>query len=630
MDLPLVILNSFDVTEECLGLVFTWNGYTESDTQKSILRFIESSSDDLRDQYLNFITSLGKSQNKNGRLNKHFEINEGPSLWWMSLIAEKSPYKSPRIIDCIRLMALERIVIIHQPKRVVLCLDDRLLADAIRLMCNRLGIDFSWQYKRKFILANVFGADRVLSFFSKCTALIYLIYYFASRWTLRVSGLRNESSSKDSVFFASYLFNLDMEAAEKGSYYSNQWGGLPDLIHQMGGKTFHLEHFIKSPAIQNPKSAKRVMSLFDYSSAYRFHSFFDGPLSFQVFLKVFFDFLKLSRKCRELGTVSELFNVPKSKVNLWPILKNDWFCSFTGKTAVSNLILIDLFGRHMKEISFQKMGFYLCENMGWERALIKAWKNNNHGTLIAVPHSTIRFWDLRYFSTPDLNTHPSEVGLPLPDRYALNGEMARTTLIQNGYPKKILSKVEALRYQFLEKHMNISLSHAPEIVIKHKNVKKILVLGDFTKHQTDLMLKTLEVLVKEFSFRAEYTLKPHPVCAIDILDYPILKGAQTNKSLQDIVGDFDLVFSSNVTSASLDCFLMQKKVIVLLDGMDLNSSPLRGVAGVKFISNAEELYVAIETAEEGIEAPRVKEFFWIDSEMPKWKKLISNLIQPDS
>lgn len=73
----------------------------------------------------------------------------------------------------------------------------------------------------------------------------------------------------------------------------------------------------------------------------------------------------------------------------------------------------------------------------------------------------------------------------------------------------------------------------------HKKVKKILVLGDFTNRQTDLMLKTLEVVVKKFRFHAEFTLKPHPVCTIDILDYPLLKGAQTNKPLQDIVGDFD-------------------------------------------------------------------------------------------
>ena len=628
MDQPLVISNSFDATADCLGLVFTWNGYTESDTQKSILRFIENSSDDLREQYLNFISSLGTSQNKNGRLSKYFEINEGPSLWWMSLLVEKSPYKSPRIIDCIRLLALEKIFNIHKPKKVVFCLGDRRLSHSVRLLCNRLGIDFIWQYKYASMVLNPVLGDRFSSFYSKCRALIYLIYYFASRWSLRSPRARNGSSSKDSVFFASYFFNLDLELAEKGSYYSRQWGDLPQFLHRGGWKTFHLEHFIKSPAIQNPKVAKRVMSLLGHCSHRRSHRFVDAHLSCQVFLKVIADYWKLYQKYRELENVSELFNVPNSKLNLWHVLKNDWFCSFVGKTSVENLILIELFGRHMKEISFQKMGFYLCENMGWERALIKAWKNNNHGTLIAVPHSTIRFWDLRYFSTPDLNTHPSEVGLPLPDRYALNGEMARKALIQNGYPKEILSKVEALRYQFLEKHMNISPSNDPETVTNDKKVKRILVLGDFTKHQTDLMLKTLEALVKKFRFRAEYTLKPHPVCAIDILDYPLLKGAQTNKRLQDIVVDFDLMFSSNVTSASLDCFLMHKKVIVFLDGTDLNSSPLRGVAGVKFISNAEELYVAIETAEEVIETSRVNDFFWIDSEMSKWKKLISKLIRP--
>lgn len=625
MDQPLVISNSFDATADCLGLVFTWNGYTESDTQKSILRFIENSSDDLREQYLNFISSLGTSQNKNGRLSKYFEINEGPSLWWMSLLVEKSPYKSPRIIDCIRLLALEKIFNIHKPKKVVFCLGDRRLSHSVRLLCNRLGIDFIWQYKYASMVLNPVLGDRFSSFYSKCRALIYLIYYFASRWSLRSPRARNGSSSKDSVFFASYFFNLDLELAEKGSYYSRQWGDLPQFLHRGGWKTFHLEHFIKSPAIQNPKVAKRVMSLLGHCSHRRSHRFVDAHLSCQVFLKVIADYWKLYQKYRELENVSELFNVPNSKLNLWHVLKNDWFCSFVGKTSVENLILIELFGRHLQGISFQKIGFYLCENMGWERALIKAWKKNNHGTLIAVPHSTIRFWDLRYFSAPNPNTNTDEVGLPLPDIYAVNGEMARKALLHNGYPQEMLENVEAVRYKFLEKNINISVKTDRDTVANQNTIKRILVLGDFTERQTDLMLKMLESLVEKFGDVAEFCLKPHPVCDVEISDYPSLKGSQTIQPLEDIVGDFDLVFGSNVTTASLDCFLMHSKVIVFLDENDLNNSPLRGISGVRFVSNLEELYLSIIAAKEESVIRRVHDFFWIDSAMPRWEKLVSKL-----
>ena len=147
-----------------------------------------------------------------------------------------------------------KIFNIHKPKKVVFCLGDRRLSHSVRLLCNRLGIDFIWQYKYASMVLNPVLGDRFSSFYSKCRALIYLIYYFASRWSLRSPRARNGSSSKDSVFFASYFFNLDLELAEKGSYYSRQWGDLPQFLHRGGWKTFHLEHFIKSPAIQNQKS----------------------------------------------------------------------------------------------------------------------------------------------------------------------------------------------------------------------------------------------------------------------------------------------------------------------------------------------------------------------------------------
>ena len=626
MNKLLLITDSFDSCADPEVLTYTWTGYSERDKQKSILNFIETSADNFKAQYLNFIASLSNAQFSNEILSEYFVVNDGPSLWWMSLLAEKSTYKSSRITDCIRLMALEKIILIHKPKRLMFCIDDRILADSIQILCNGLAIDFIWQHKSNRLKLNFFRSDRFLHFYSKFTAAIYLVYYFVTRWPLRDSRIRSGSRGTDTVFFASYLYNLDLALAEEGIYHSRQWGLLPEFINQSGHKTFHLEHFVKSPAIQKPKLAKRIMSFFDSNYFDQSHISFDGLLSFQVLRNIIFDYLKLRKKILNIKNVRELFRVPNSELNLWPVLKNDWFCSFLGKTSVSNLIVIELFSRHMQRLSFQKIGFYLCENIAWERALIKAWKDNNHGILIAVPHSTIRFWDLRYFSSPEHNAHPSEIGLPLPDKYAVNGQMARNALIQNGYPANVIEDVEALRYQFLENYLNVS-SNIDEGSMKYKKAKtRILVVGDSTKHQTDLMLRALEILVDKFDFLADYTLKPHPVCDIDMKEYPLLKGNQTNESLQSIVGNFDFVFGSNDTTASLDCFLMRSKVIVFLDENDLNFSPLRGVSGISFVSNPQELYEAMIKSAEDPEIRTVQhDFFWIDSTMPKWKKLVNEL-----
>jgi surface carbohydrate biosynthesis protein (TIGR04326 family) len=452
-----------------------------------------------------------------------------------------------------------------------------------------------------------------------------LFYYFLTRWSLRNIELKNQSLSNKSVFFSSYFFNLDSKLAKQGVYHSRQWGELPAFINRYGKKTVHLENFIKSPEIPDPSIAKRMLKSFNQNNTQSFHIFLDGYLSLNILTKVITHYFKLNRRIIDYKIIKEAFNVKDSKLNLWPLLKDDWFCSTTGKTSVANLILINLFEKHLNELSFQKAGFYLCENQGWERALIKAWRNNKHGRLIAVPHSTIRFWDLRYFSDPRVNSSPSKYNLPTPDNYALNGEMALKSFIQNNYPKKNLLKVEALRYQFLASNIIRELPKKPISKIDNKVIKRILILGDFTEQQTDLMLKDLESITKKYTFTAKYTLKPHPVSQIKTSYYPLLNLEITKKPLEDIVKDFDIVFASNTTTASLDCFLMRKKVVIFLDSNNLNFSPLRNVDGVEFVSNLDELYLAIKNEIDFAGKVEKSNFFWIDLEMQKWKKIISEI-----
>ena len=75
-------------------LVFHWRRYSESDNVRSVLKTIESDSDDLRKEYLKFIYDLGELNIKGKRIVDYLEIEPGFSLWWMSLLAEKNYIKS--------------------------------------------------------------------------------------------------------------------------------------------------------------------------------------------------------------------------------------------------------------------------------------------------------------------------------------------------------------------------------------------------------------------------------------------------------------------------------------------------------------------------------------------------------
>src|SRR6266513_2814318 len=101
-----------------------------------------------------------------------------------------------------------------------------------------------------------------------------------------------------------------------------------------------------------------------------------------------------------LRSMKSAFRPNGSNLLLWPVLRGDWSDSMRGPAAVNNLLMIELFDEVLRSMPHQATGLYLCENQGWERAMIHAWRKHRHGRLIAVAHSTIRFWDLRYFTDP--------------------------------------------------------------------------------------------------------------------------------------------------------------------------------------------------------------------------------------
>ena len=95
----------------------------------------------------------------------------------------------------------------------------------------------------------------------------------------------------------------------------------------------------------------------------------------------------------------------------------------------------------------------------------------------------------------------------------------------------------------------------------------------------------------------------------------------TNTPLAELLAVCDVVFTSNIASAAVDAYCSGIPVVQMLNGNTLNTSPLRGLASVVYVTNPIELAEALRAAphrERGVVEP----YFYLDKELPLWCKLL--------
>lgn len=241
------------------------------------------------------------------------------------------------------------------------------------------------------------------------------------------------------------------------------------------------------------------------------------------------------------------------------------------------------------------------------------WRKYSHGKIIGVAHSTIRFWDIRYFYSLSTLSDKQNCSLPRPDKIAVNGKPGWRLLIDSGFNEKDLVEVEALRYQYLS-----TATVSSSILNQESTQKSLLIIGDFTIERT---IKMLDIATKANHLSDNHlniSLKPHPACRLGQLSQ--FNFTVINEPIGCVARNFDYVFSSNTTSASLDAYLSGVAVFVFLDGKDFNFSPLREKKDVFFVGCANDLIEGLKIKQYHFSKIKTEDFFWLDEHLPRWIK----------
>ena len=583
-----------------------WRQFVDSShdaTAVSICEIVEQNGITLRAKLLRLIFDVGTLVTNNSKTNHVFR--SGFDYFWMTQFHSRPYTQSAQLNNLAKTYALVDLVRENQIKELVFHSDDKPLTQVISSVAASLQIAVQIirirPSRQKVALRTKIKklAPRPL------LAILALGTQLKTSVTLRSNQPNAEFSN--SISFFDYWYRFAESVGDDKKFGSQYWSDLVDHLDETNVNWQH--NLVDQHRFSELNAAKNLLTSFNQQSNHH-HQIIDSKISFKILLRTIIDHLKLVFSSMPSNKYKNLFTDPVTGVNFWPLLKREWLNSLRGYEALINCLRFNRLEAQISAMPRQKIGVYLAENQPWEMALIYLWRKHNHGKLVGVAHSTIRFWDLRLMS--DTKQFSAQSKMPRPDCIAVNGGLAKRSLLDAGYPESELVEVEALMYLHLA-----TIKMQP----KRNELMTILVATDYLESATKAQMRLLEELVAMHPKKFRILLKPHWSQSLDNLrfDAEIVSG---KKDLSQFFDQADILYCSAITSAVIDGVCAGLPVIQCLDPSSFNLSPLRENDALQTVRTSNELAAALEQIDQFKSKVSPSDFFNLDRNLPKWKNLL--------
>jgi surface carbohydrate biosynthesis protein (TIGR04326 family) len=566
----------------------------------SLPNYIESHDEQLRSQFLAFVHQVGATDVDGKSVIQHLQIDPTFSFWWMMLFALRRWHPDSGIIQAVKILALEQILVDLKISTLHIEVSEGSVQSCVVDVCKRLGISAVLRHpiKRRSQLPHVLTA---LATFGR--TLLKSGYSSA-----RVQPL----TESPSITVVDYFNGFDIAAADSGEYRSRFWSDLPTIIGDQfnSSQWLHIRDIGKQSLSKN-QSEHLATSL---STLKRSHTAIDLLDMRNIRWQVTVDYLRLVLISFKLRSVHNAFTPKGSQANLWPLFSAEWAKSLRGSIAIQHLTQFHAMRNRISKLPKQACGIYLMENQPWEMALISAWKASGHGTLIGVPHAAPKFWEVRRFVDPQSRVANGVECFPQPDVIATNSSLMHQELTDNGFPKNRLVPVEALAFAHLTSLCAKSTSSTAS--------KQVAVLGDFSETITNQLLDMIRGL--KGALPQGSVFKPHPACMIEDEKLAQVGLRAFTGEISDLLATADITITTSSTSAALEAYCLGRTVIMLVDGAHFNMSPLRRNGDVFFVHSLSDLTAALTAALSSDSGPQ-REFFNLGDQFPLWTAFLTDL-----
>ena len=150
-------------------------------------------------------------------------------------------------------------------------------------------------------------------------------------------------------------------------------------------------------------------------------------------------------------------------------------------------------------------------------------------------------------------------------------------------------------------------------------------MGDYLPSNTLMQMELLKRAADFFTREIQITIKKHPANPLLPEICSEIDHINSDDSIDKLLINCDIAYSSSVTSAAVDAFCCGIPLISVLDPKILNLSPLREQDSVYFIKNSQELISAILKIAQPNQIPTDRNpYFTIDKDLPRWRKVLKS------
>lgn len=542
----MIIKETVLIGEVCYSL----SGYLENQDYKSILNYVENNSENIREKLIDEMHLLN-DELYNLVSEKKFQYDEQDLLLLnMSLLYEKSLYKSKSYLNAIKVIAVQEIAKSTNSKKISYQGRDHTFFKALKLYCSELEVLAVNDFKKPIMSYDI------KLFLSILRLLLHNIRL------INVDSVPDKKINSIAVF--SYLYSKNKNECD-----DNYWGTFLKKLISSGIDVNYGYIFVRNKGLKSARQATKAVC--------EKSTIINGMIGVKSFFYLCIKFFNDRLHWRNL-----LKNLSKNWIST--LFQKDIEDSFCGKIFLENLYIAESFRQYLSILPKHKCGIYLQENQGWESALNYYWRKYDHGKLYGVMHSTVRFWDLRY-ADPCSEKNKEMLALFKPHKSLINGKAQEAMLRSLNCNSEEYANVESIRYSY----ENVKLR-------REGNKRKILVLGDINIKNTEKLLGEINSIRNEVEKFGEIWVKLHPVNLAKSKIKEKYKFNEWNQTLKEACINFDLVVVHSSSSAIVDAALDGLSVISYLDD-GVNLSPLKGLGiEMSYASNAEQILIGLEIA----------------------------------
>jgi surface carbohydrate biosynthesis protein (TIGR04326 family) len=617
--MKLIIVDKFDrenhnYTNE-FDKVFVWNG---TSINTSFYLFIEdhlnSRKNYFRSIFLNLVGGFSEGIVNGIKVNTLFKFSNGINLWDFSKFNELPYDQTKNLKKSFKLLALFDLLETYKVSLIHSQIEDIEINKLIKIFCINNDIDILNDQSS-------FKLNKVYNFFIDFKFIFKAIFKILHNTIICfIFSFHNKKCWKDFsaklILFSYYSNSEKFINFNSKNYESRFWPKIHSLFdtNNLSHKWIHI--YTKNNNLV--EACKIILFLNNKKLRNKSHVFIHSFFKFHFVLNIFFYFSK--SVCSYFLSKRVVFNDIKVLV-IFKLLENEFRSSFIGTTAISNLFFYYNINLLKKSIGNTQIILYPYENQSWEKIMLFHFNIKTVG----YAHSTIRFWDLRYYISINTSYVPKFI--------AVNGKISKNNLehFVEDLDKFAILEVEALKY-LDQIHKPILLSDIVSTRIEYNMSPNFLFLGDYINRISEEVFNILNsfyFLNKSPFTHSNFAFKNHP--ATKTLKLPFYFHDVSDIALNNSIHLYDIIITTSTSTSSLDAYMANKLVLIYYDESNLHLTDFHSEEeGLYFFKNLDELqnillkYSYIKNISFNMRL--IDNFFYTDTNLLFWNKALNKIL----